>query len=205
MLDFSRTEFDKAVQTEIKEKFVIISKYPLIKLGSFCEIQKGKSITQKQTKEGNIKVVAGGTDYAYLHNEHNRDENIITISASGANAGYVNFWKEKIFASDCTTVRARTLTETIFVFNYLKSIQNILFSFAKGAAQPHVYPDDIKNLDIPDIDKELQEKIVDECNILDQEYETSRMSIEAYRAKIAKIFSDLEVMAQNQSGGDKTV
>ena len=203
MLDFSRTEFDKAVQTEIKEKFVIISKYPLIKLGSFCEIQKGKSITQKQTKEGNIKVVAGGTDYAYLHNEHNRDENIITISASGANAGYVNFWKEKIFASDCTTVRARTLTETIFVFNYLKSIQNILFSFAKGAAQPHVYPDDIKNLDIPDIDKELQEKIVDECNILDQEYETSRMSIEAYRAKIAKIFSDLEVMAQNQSGGIK--
>ena len=201
MLDFSRTEFDKAIQTEIKEKFVIISKYPLIKLGSFCEIQKGKSITQKQTKEGNIKVVAGGTDYAYLHNEHNRDENIITISASGANAGYVNFWKEKIFASDCTTVRARTLTETIFVFNYLKSIQNILFSFAKGAAQPHVYPDDIKNLDIPDIDKELQEKIVDECNILDQEYETSRMSIEAYHAKIAKIFSDLEVMAQNQSGG----
>ena len=203
MLDFSRTKFDKAVQTEIKEKFVINSKYPLIKLGSFCEIQKGKSITQKQTKEGNIKVVAGGTDYAYLHNEHNRDENIITISASGANAGYVNFWKEKIFASDCTTVRARTLTETIFVFNYLKSIQNTLFSFAKGAAQPHVYPDDIKNLDIPDIDKELQEKIVDECNILDQEYETSRMSIEAYRAKIAKIFSDLEVMAQSQRGGVK--
>ena len=58
-------------------------------------------------------------------------------------------------------------------------------------------------MDIPDIDKELQEKIVDECNILDQEYETSRMSIEAYRAKIAKIFSDLEVMAQNQSGGIK--
>jgi len=63
----------------------------------------------------------------------------------------------------------------------------------------------VGDLEIPKPPKNVQEQIIAECQKIDQEYETSRMSIEAYRAKIAKIFSDLEVMAQNQSWGGKTV
>lgn len=56
------------------------------------EIEKGTSITESQAVEGNIPVVAGGKDYAYLHNESNRPQGCITISASGANSGFVNYW-----------------------------------------------------------------------------------------------------------------
>lgn len=123
-------------------------------------IEKGKSITQKDTKTGNIKVVAGGLDFAYFHNEANRPKNTITISASGANAGFVNFWEEEIFASDCTTININSITTIKFIFYTLQTMQNIIYSLARGAAQPHVYPDDLKQIQIPLPLSDSQNKIV---------------------------------------------
>lgn len=123
-------------------------------------IKKGKSITQKDTKVGNIKVVAGGLDFAYFHNEANRPKNTITISASGANAGFVNFWEEEIFASDCTTININSITTIKFIFYTLQTMQQNIYSLARGAAQPHVYPDDLKQIQIPIPPLPMQEKIV---------------------------------------------
>ncbi|MBR4268004.1 MAG: N-6 DNA methylase [Bacteroidales bacterium] len=197
MLDFGRTSFNKAIKLTADKKIEIKSKYPLVKLGAIAEVLKGKSITSSQTKEGSIKVVAGGTDYAYLHNEANRPANTITISASGANAGFVNFWKEPIFASDCTTVRGKNDLHTVFLYNFLISIQNQIYYLQKGSAQPHVYPDDLKLILIPDVDKNIQAQIVSECKKVDDEYNSSRMSVNEYRKKIAKVFEDLEVILNN--------
>ena len=115
-------------------------------IGEMYEVIRGNMITEKQAKKGNVKVVAGGIDFSYHHSEYNREENTITISGSGANAGYVNFWRERIFASDCTTVRGKEDIDTFIIHLYLKSIQEIIFRSAKGSAQPHVYPSDIKGL-----------------------------------------------------------
>ncbi len=199
MLDFTKADFDKAIKTKADKKIIIKSKYPLVKLGSFAEIAKGKSITKAETKEGNVKVVAGGVDYAYLHNVANREANTITISASGANAGYVNFWEEPIFASDCTTVRGRNDIETLFLYNFLQSIQDQIYYLQKGAAQPHVYPNDIADLQIPQIEETRMQQIVAECAKVDEEYKTSRMSIEDYRKKIAQVFEDLQVIGRGKT------
>ncbi|MBQ3673144.1 MAG: N-6 DNA methylase [Paludibacteraceae bacterium] len=203
MLDFTKADFDKAIKTKSDKKIIIKSKYPLVKLGSFAEIAKGKSITKAETKEGNVKVVAGGVDYAYLHNVANREANTITISASGANAGYVNFWEEPIFASDCTTVRGRNDIETLFLYNFLQSIQDQIYYLQKGAAQPHVYPNDIADLQIPQIEETKMQQIVAECAKVDEEYKTSRMSIEDYRKKIAQVFENLQVITR--TGGGKAL
>lgn len=200
MLDFSRTSFNKAIKLTADKKIEIVSKYPLVKLGDIAEVLKGKSITSAQAKDGNIKVVAGGTDYAYMHNESNRPANTITISASGANAGFVNFWREAIFASDCTTVRGKNDLHTLFLYNFLVSIQTQIYYLQKGSAQPHVYPDDLKLIQIPDIDEKLQRKIVSECEKVDEEYNTSRMSIEEYKKKIAEVFERLDVISSQRGG-----
>ncbi len=50
-----------------------------VKLGDVCEIKKGKSITQKDTKKGKVQVVAGGINFVYLHNISNKSKNTITI------------------------------------------------------------------------------------------------------------------------------
>ena len=41
---------------------------------------------------------------------------------------------------------------------------------------------------------EIQQKIVDECTVIDEEYNTICNTIEKYRQKIEKLFSDLETM-----------
>jgi type I restriction enzyme S subunit len=58
----------------------------------------------------------------------------------------VNFWREPIFASDCITVRGKSDSETILLFQNLKMLQNHILKQATGSAQPHVYPNDIKKL-----------------------------------------------------------
>lgn len=115
-------------------------------LDAYAQISKGDLITAKTSKSGDIKVVAAGVDYSYLHAEANREKNTITVSGSGANAGFINFWREPIFASDCITVRGKTDAETLLVLQYLRQHQAYILSLATGSAQPHVYPNDIKRL-----------------------------------------------------------
>lgn len=203
MIDFRRTDWDLSFSLiQSKKKVSVQSKYPVVRIEDFpALVRKGTSITKKKAKAGKYKVVAGGINYAYLHNAYNRPENTITISASGANAGHVNYWEEKIFASDCTTINVEKTISSKYIFNYLKAKQYSIFSLARGAAQPHVYPDDIKDFPIPLPPLSVQQNIVDECTKVDEEYENSRMAIEDYRNRIAKIFTDLEVLINTKTGG----
>ena len=118
-------------------------------VGDFAKIKKGTLITERTANiNGNVKVVSAGLDFSYYHSESNFSNNTITISASGANAGYINFWREPIFACDCTTVRGNNDFETFYILQFLKSVQEFIFSQARGSAQPHVYPKDIESLKI---------------------------------------------------------
>lgn len=203
MLDFSRPYFNKSIRLKPEKKIVIESKYELVQLGKIADVLKGTSITQSETKPGQVKVVAGGIDFAYYHNVSNRDACTITISASGANAGFVNFWDEPIFASDCTTIRGKNEIHTRYIFAFLQAIQNQIFYLQKGAGQPHVYPDDIKTILIPNVDPKLQKKIVKECKKVDDEFNNSRMAIETYRQKITQVFESLDVIAK--TGGNTQI
>lgn len=135
--------YSKEFKRDIPEGWVVK------KLGDYAEIKRGDLITARETLEGKIKVVAAGINYSYLHSKSNREENTITISGSGANAGHINFWREPIFASDCTTVRGKNDIDTIMILNHLYLLQDYIYSQSKGSAQPHVYPEDIKQLFIP--------------------------------------------------------
>lgn len=122
-----------------------------VKLGDKCEVKRGTTITEKQAQVGDVPVVAGGLTYSYTHNAANREGNVITVSGSGANAGYVNFWKQPIFASDCSTIQSFSESVDIkFVFYFLKSKQQYINSTLRsGAAQPHVYAKDIAQMMMP--------------------------------------------------------
>ncbi|EPY7825694.1 restriction endonuclease subunit S [Campylobacter jejuni] len=145
-----------------------------------------------------MKVVAGGKDYAYFHNDFNRNENTITISASGANAGYVNFWKEKIFASDCTTINLPNLKVIQFIYYVLKCNQKYIMSLARGAAQPHVYPKDIENIKIPLPPLEIQKQIVAECEKVEEQYNTLSLSIKEYQNLIKAMLQKCGIIEDNQ-------
>ena len=74
------------------------------KLGDVCDLSKGKTITRATANEGEIPVIGGGLGPTYYNDVANRKPPVITVSASGANAGFINYWNVPIWASDCTTI-----------------------------------------------------------------------------------------------------
>ena len=138
-------------------------------IADIAVIQKGASITKEKTIKGDIPVVAGGKDIAYYHNQANREANIITISASGAYAGFINYFQCPIFASDCCTIKSKdeNAIPTKLIFFFLQSIQSLVYGLQKGQAQPHVYGDDIAKIKIPVPPIDIQKKIVEEIELIE--------------------------------------
>ncbi len=173
MMTFDRVDFEKNINLNSKKKVKIESKWDVVELGTVENLvfEKGKSITKQDTKEGDIPVVAGGIDFAYYHNTANRGSNVVTVSASGANSGYVNFWDRPIWASDCSTIFSNNEDniKIKYIFEILKSRQNEVFDLQKGNAQPHVYIDDLRKFKIPLPPIAIQQKIVDEIEKIDKQ------------------------------------
>ena len=115
-------------------------------LGSLIKIKKGKSVTKKTIITGDIPVVAGGLQPAYYHNQSNTLQPVITVSASGANAGFVNLYLEDIWASDCSFIDARSNSHLFYCFLTLENRQLEVTGLQHGSAQPHVYPRDLMRL-----------------------------------------------------------
>jgi len=166
LIDFSLPKFEKVINLNSKKKLKFESKYKSIKIKRVEELEiiKGTSITEKETVKGEVPVIAGGIYPAYYHNEANRKGDIITISASGANAGYVNYFDIPIWASDCSTITSKNpkKVNVKYVYELLKSKQKDIYYSQKGKSQPHVYPEDIVEFKLPFPDVDIQEKIVEE-------------------------------------------
>ena len=118
------------------------------KLGQLAEFKRGKTITKKEVVEGAIPVVAGGLEPAYYCNKSNTAERVITVSGSGANAGFTRMYFEKIWASDCSFMDSSTSSYLHYVYCFLKNNKTTIDNMQKGAAQPHVYAKDINMMEI---------------------------------------------------------
>ena len=151
------------------------------KLIEVCNIEKGSTITKEQTSNGDIPVVAGGLEPSCYHNVANRPAGMITVSASGANAGYVNYWEVPIFASDCNTIYPIELEKVspIFMYWQLKVIQKQIYKLQKGGAQPHVYGKDLADMQIVQPPMEFQLRYIKIAEQADKSKFELRKSIAA--------------------------
>ena len=118
------------------------------KLGEIAEFKRGKTITKKDIIEGVVPVVAGGLEPAYYCNKSNTDKRVVTVSGSGANAGFTRMYFEKVWASDCSFVDCSSTRYLHFVYCFLIANKSSLDVMQKGSAQPHVYAKDINAMDI---------------------------------------------------------
>ena len=136
--------------------------YENFRLRQIAEVQKGQSITSAKIIDGKYPVIAGGQSSPYSHNVYNYANNAITVSASGAYAGYVWYHNSPIFASDCSVIQSKDENNisTLFLSEVLKTKQKEIYNLQQGAGQPHVYSSDLVKLNIPVPPKEKQEEII---------------------------------------------
>ena len=114
-----------------------------VPLGDIIKLQKGQLITTKTIVPGDIPVIAGGKQPAYFHASANRCGKTITVSASGASAGYVAFHATPIFASDCSTISESEKYCIEFIYYALQLRQEEIYAAQTGGAQPHIQPKDL--------------------------------------------------------------
>ena len=115
-------------------------------------------ITKAQVVNGDIPVVAGGMEPAYYHDQANTTAPVITISGSGANAGFARMYFEDVFASDCSFADIEGTQYLYFIFCYLQAHNMELKALQKGSAQPHVYAKDVNAMKLTIPDTELLER-----------------------------------------------
>lgn len=161
-------------------------KWPMVKLGKVCKLEKGASFTRAQAKPGNVPVIAGGQVPSCYHAEANRQPPVITVSASGAYAGFVNYFEVPIFATDCTTIISldEQKAKTRFVSEILKGKQKAIYGIQKGMAQPHVYAKDLVVIEVPLPPLAEQERIVAELEGYRKVIEGARQVIANYKPTI---------------------
>lgn len=124
-------------------------------LGDVSTFKRGKTITKDQVHDGDVPVVAGGLEPAYYNNKSNTVAPVITVSGSGANAGFARLYNVDVFASDCSFVDSETTPFLFFAYCFIKYNKPRLDALQKGAAQPHVYAKDINALKLSIPTKEL--------------------------------------------------
>lgn len=140
------------------------------RIKNIVSIKKGEMLNSGQYIAGNIPVIAGGKSAAGYHHVANRPANTITISASGASAGYVAFHDFPIFATDCSTIEPSKLYDIKYIYYLLSFNQSELYALQTGGAQPHVHPNDIYDLNIYyNSDIETQQKIATILSDMDKE------------------------------------
>ena len=114
--------------------------------GDLIKPQKGKNITRAQVTIGSIPVVAGGLMPSCYHNTSNTHCPVVTISASGANAGYVKMYHMPIWAADCSYIDDTISKYVHFAYVFLTYNQTSIYHKQQGCAQPHIYPSHLMEL-----------------------------------------------------------
>ena len=117
------------------------------KLGELCQFKRGKNLLSKNAIPGDVPVVAGGLEPACYHNVSNTKAPVITVSGSGANAGFMRMYYQEVWASDCSFIDV-TCENWLFVYCFLAINSYLLKHAQTGAVQPHVKPADIHDFDL---------------------------------------------------------
>ncbi len=220
MLDLSRPYFAWSISIASKTAIKISSKFDLVPLGTVCDIKiggtpdrrnpsyfggnnlwvsiaemKGQTITDTKEKitdagvrNSNVKLVKKGTTLLSFK---------LSIGKT-AIAGVDLYTNEAIAA----LVPWNDEITDAYLFHLFSSrlidLQNVgNKAFGKSLNKTYLRDEVL----IPKPDVPTQKRVVAKCEKINKEYNSSRMTVEEYHAKIAKVFADLEVIiAQNVDG-----
>ena len=177
--------------------------YTMLPLGKVANVFRGEYITKKNTKVGIIPVILGGQEPAYYIDKYNHDGEIVVVARSGASAGFVSYWNQKIFVTDGFGYEEKSeLITTKFLYYILKNMESKLNAMKRGAGVPHVSGEMLNSIELPIPSLQDQQRIVEIldhfntlCNDLSAglpaEIEARQKQYEYYRDKLLS-FKELQ-------------
>jgi type I restriction enzyme M protein len=227
MIDWSRSEFDKGVKITSDQNMELHSKYEIVRLGGsegICNIVIGGTPSRKNyeyfqgdnlwvsIKEMNGQVIKDTNEK--ITEDAIKNSNVKLIPSGTTLLSFkLSIGKTAIAGKDLYTNEAiaglipknkdKVIDKFLFyLFNGQMINLNVAGNKAFGKSLNSNYLNNEVKVPLPPID--IQKQIVKECEAIDEEYNTSRMTIETYRKKIQDIFEKLEVVNKSKTRGGKT-
>lgn len=221
MLDFDREKIDRTITLFTQEKREFKSKYQLVNLKEISVVKAGNSAPDSENfKNGTIPFfrVSDLAEHIYhgdlkeSRNKINTDycknltlfkKGSILFPKSGQSI-YKNYrailGTDSYVVSHIAVITVTNIEEikVKYLYEVLKQIDARYLKPSSGYASLNI--SDIENIKIPLAPIEIQEKIITECEKLEQKYESTRMKIEDYKLQIQKIFENLEVIKSDGGG-----
>ncbi|EDO9355258.1 restriction endonuclease subunit S [Campylobacter coli] len=194
MIDFEKVEFNKAIslnpsnlmQNEMSNPFVN-SKYELVEFGQLTKsLGKGRRPASFADSNGKYPFIKSSRILEKC-NEYDFDIEALIIGDGGsANIHYIN---GKFSSSDHTYIFINNKKNIIlkFIYYVINSNLHILEVGFKGIALKNIAKSFIQSLKIPLPPFEIQKQIVAECEKVEEQYNTIRMSVEEYQNLIKAI------------------
>lgn len=211
MLDFSRAEFNKALtlnpatsssKTNHANPFEN-SKFELVKLGEALKSQgKGKRPASFANPSGIYPFIKSSKIIEKCNEADFDTEALIIGDGGGANIHYLN---GKFSSSDHTYIFTSDKEDIYLKFFYevISANLEILEAGFKGIALKNISKTFIENIQIPKPPLEIQKQIVAECEEIEKQYQTIRMSIDEYKKLIKAILIKCGICENdnNNAGG----
>ena len=219
LIKFNRGDFDKSIDLNTNNRIEIISKYPLKRLGGvdgLCDIKIGGTPSRKNREyftgshlwvsiaEMNGQIITDTKEK--ITDAGIRNSNVKLIPKGTTLLSFkLSIGKTAIAGKDLYTNEAiaalvpkdknEITNEYLFaIFNArIIDLENVAGKAFGKSLNSKYLKEEIK-IPVPPIN--IQQKVVDECNKIDEEYNISRMmSIEDYRKRMSEVFERLEIIS----------
>ena len=192
MLDFSRKEFNKAINLKPKQSLSIASKWEQVKISSIISLEYGKNLPEAKRIKGDFPVV-GSNGVVGFHKEKLVDGPCIVVGRKGS-AGKVNWISDSCTPIDTTFYVKEQTKTTNYRYLYLLLSMIGLEKLAGGTGVPGLNRDDVYSQKLPIPPLDIQKKIVEECDVIDQSTQKSTEKVQRekdnIKREIAKIYSE---------------
>lgn len=132
-------------------------------LGEIAQIATGKGITKKDCIEnGKYPIISGGITPMGKYNLFNRNENTVTISRVGINAGFVNYINEKFYLNDkCFSIMPKyKQINNKYMYYFLKKNEKEINDLQSKSGVPTINTKKLSCIKIPIPPIRVQEEIV---------------------------------------------
>lgn len=160
------------------------AKWPIVELGEVINLNFGERIT-KSLSEGSIFPVYGGGGESFRTDNYNREDDFVIsrFAMSEKCVRYVSgkFWMMDSGGTFSIKENYKNNTNKKFIGNLLISIQNKIYSLARGQAQKNLDTEKIKQIKIPLPPLEVQEQIVTEIEQYQKVIDGAKQVVENWK------------------------
>lgn len=197
---------DHTERSEVSQNPFTNCRYPLVRLGELCDLLNGYAFKSNEYTDTGItlirirdivdNVVKTENSVKVLQNDKYNNFKVeygdLLIALSGATTGKMGIYKEKSYSylnQRIGNLKVKNKNKFLPQFRniVLSCLQNAIYDKAHGSAQPNISTITIENFKIPLPPLEIQKQIVEECQKVEEQYNTIRMSIEEYQKLIKAV------------------